>query len=62
MELLRWVPDVPLCETSPATTNKEKQMFSQANTFLTTTTDSDKQWHIYSNLIQINADCVGLVP
>ena len=37
-------------------------MFSQANTFLTTTTDSDKQWHIYSNLIQINADSVGLVP
>ena len=37
-------------------------MFSQANTFLTTTTDSDKQRHIYSNLIQINADCVGLVP
>ena len=37
-------------------------MFSQANTLLTTTTDSDKQRHIYSNLIQISADCVGLVP
>ena len=37
-------------------------MFSQANTFLTTTTDSDKQRHLHSNLIQINADCVRLVP